>query len=159
MRIPEITESSQPLQRERQSMGLEEMHNDEIVLYGGMRSGNSKGDRTRLRFMIFDRKMLDAGVPQEECEVGFTELFVMDSAPSGPLGDIEGLVNIEIKKEFRKGGYGSKVINALKATTKNKLQIYDVQKKAYPFWRKVGAKMPKPLPKRNIRQVGFAPDE
>ena len=70
---------------------------------------------------------------QEKREAGFVELFVKDGTQT-----TEGLVNIELKPAYRRGGTGRLVIQSLKDTF-GELKIYDIKKKAVPFWRKMGA--------------------
>lgn len=117
-------------------MGLYQMYNDEVTLYGGMRSGGSRAEVTRLKFMIYDLRGATEKLTQEEQEAresGFVELFVYDGTH-----DVEGLVNIEIKPKMRRNGIGRVVIQSL-ADTFDNLRIYDIQQKAVPFWRKMGA--------------------
>jgi hypothetical protein len=118
-------------------MGLYQMANDELALVGGMRSGNSSAGYTRLKFMIYDLRGWEGGqMPAEEQEAreaGFVELFVKDGTQTA-----EGLVNIELKTNFRRGGTGRLVIQSLKDTY-GELKIYDIKQKAVPFWRKMGA--------------------
>ena len=119
-------------------MGLYTMYNDEVALVGGMRSGNSSAGYTRLKFMIYDLRGADPSrqlTPEEQAEreAGIVELFVKDGTQTA-----EGLVNIELKTNFRKGGTGRLVVQALKDTF-GELKIYDIQKKAIGFWRKMGA--------------------
>lgn len=117
-------------------MGLYQMSNDEVALVGGMRSGNSSAGFTRLKFMIYDLRGAEGQLTPEEQEAreaGIVELFVKDGTQTA-----EGLVNIELKPNFRKGGTGRLVIQSLKDTF-GELKIYDIKKKAVPFWRKMGA--------------------
>jgi GNAT superfamily N-acetyltransferase len=102
-------------------------------MWGGMRSGNSPAGQTRLKFMVFDRKQLEAGVDQEEAEIGFVELFVKDGTQ-----EIVGLVNIELNKDLRKTGYGRKLVRDIVDTTQSGLTVNDIQKRAKGFWKKQG---------------------
>lgn len=117
-------------------MGLYQMSNNQVALVGGMRSGSSRAEVTRLKFMIYDLRGAEGQLSQEEQqarESGIVELFVYDGTQ-----DVEGLVNIEIKPAMRKSGIGSVVIQSLKDTF-GELRVYDIQQKAVPFWRKMGA--------------------
>jgi len=117
--------------------GMTSYQNDEIMLAGGMRSGNSKGDQTRLKYLIYDIEGVmskeEFHKEQKEREVGFVELFVMDAT-----GEIDGLVNIKINPKSRKGGYGRKVIRAILDTIDGDLKIYDIKQGAISFWNKMG---------------------
>jgi len=126
------------LERSPIGMGLEAMHNDEIAIVGGMRSGNSKGDETRLKYMVYDVKGLSGEMTEEETkkrEIGYVELFVEDGS-----GKIRGLVNIQLTPKFRKGGLGRKVIDSLMTVVDKQLEINDIKKSAITFWKKVGTK-------------------
>jgi GNAT superfamily N-acetyltransferase len=139
MKIFEITEevlTIRPMQ-----MGMSSMQNDEVVMAGGMRSGNSRAGYTRLKYMIYDLRGAEGQLQPEDWdkrEAGFVELFIKDGSGEMKPTDIEGLVNIEIKPAMRKTGIGSVVIQSLKDTA-GELRIYDIKPKAVAFWRKVGA--------------------
>lgn len=121
-------------------MGMIQAVNDEIALIGGMRSGNSSANTTRLRYVIYDvvkyAEMTDKGESQadidNECQVGKVDLFIKD----GTKFDVTGLVNIEVTK--KKEGYAKKVINGIVSTIDNELKIHDIKKKAVKIWEKLG---------------------
>lgn len=118
------------------AMGMFAMQNSEVALVGGMRSGNSRAGYTRLKFVVYDLRGVEGqlkGEEWDEREAGFVELFVKDGTK-----EVEGLVNIEFPKNNRRGGMGRVVVQALKDTF-GELRVYDIQQKAVPFWRKVGA--------------------
>ena len=122
-------------------MGMSSMQNNEVVLAGGMRSGGSRAGYTRLKYMIYDMRGVEEQLDDagwDEREAGFVELFIKDGGGGVSATDIEGLVNIELKPKMRKSGIGSVVIKALKDTA-GELRVYDIQQKAVPFWRKMGA--------------------
>lgn len=121
------------MDRSELGMGLSQYTNDNFIMWGGMRSGNSPAGETRLRFVIYSVELLKSGVEQEAAEVGYVELFVNDETH-----EITGLVNIVIKPKFRKGGYGRKIVQDIKDTTKTGLNIFDIQKRAKRFWDKMG---------------------
>jgi hypothetical protein len=133
MRLFEILAEMPAMNRSEVGMGLSQYENDNFIMWGGMRSGSSPAGQTRLKFLIFSMELLKQGVPQEDAEVGFVELFVEDET-----NEIVGLVNIEIKPKFRKGGYGRKIIQDIKDTTKAGFTVNDIQKKAKRFWDKMG---------------------
>lgn len=117
-------------------MGMFAMQNPDVAIVGGMRSGNSRAGLTRLKFMIYDLRGVEGqlqGDEWDEREAGFVELFVHDGTKN-----VEGLVNIELKPAMRRSGIGRVTIQAL-ADTFDDLRIYDIQQKAVPFWRKMGA--------------------
>jgi len=135
MKIFEVTG---PMERVPMGMGLEYMVNDEIALVGGMRSGPSRSNLTRVKYDIYDMIGQEGPLTQEdqdERKVGFLELFIEDGS-----GRIEGLVNIKLNTGVRKGGYGRKVIDSLLQTAKGPIRIYDIKTGAIPFWRKMGTK-------------------
>lgn len=123
-------------------MGMIQAVNDDIALIGGMRSGNSSADVTRLRYVIYDMtmyaEMSKANKSEQDidkaCQVGNVDLFVTD----GTQFDVKGLVNIEIDKDKRKNGYASKVIKSILNTTENELNIHDIKKQYVSTWRKLG---------------------
>lgn len=126
-------------------MGLVYAHNDDVVLMGGFRSGNSPANETRRKYLIFDKKrwdelekqgQLNSNEIQKATEVGFVDFFVRDGQEL-TLG-ITGLVNIEIKKEYRKSGMARKVIDSIRQHTGEQLVIHDIKKHYASFWRKVG---------------------
>lgn len=125
----------------RMQMGMSSMQNNEVLLVGGMRSGNSSAGLTRLKYMIYDIRGAEGQLTDEEFgerEAGIVELFIRDGSGDITGADIEGLVNIELKPKFRKSGIGSVTIKALKDTA-GEFRVYDIQQKAVPFWRKMGA--------------------
>jgi len=128
MRLAEIV-----MRKTDTGFGMTQYDNDNFVLAGGFRSGNSGASTTRLKYMIYDRRLVDQTKDAELAEVGVVELFVNDKT-----GMIEGLVNIEIYPKFRKSGYGSRIVKDIKDTAEGDLTIYDIQKKAKKFWDKVG---------------------
>lgn len=128
MRLAEII-----MQKTDTGFGMTQYDNENFVLAGGFRSGNSGAGTTRLKYMIYDRKVVDQTQDAEQAEVGVVELFVNDKT-----GMIEGLVNIEIYPQFRKSGYGSRIVKDIKDTAQGDLTIYDIQKKAKKFWDKMG---------------------
>lgn len=126
MRLGEIT-----MRKTNTGFGMTQYDSEDFVLAGGFRSGNSGAGTTRLKYMIYDRKFVSQNAEPEE--IGVVELFVNDKT-----GMIEGLVNIEIYKKFRKSGYGSRIVKDIKDTAEGDLTIYDIQKKAKKFWDKLG---------------------
>lgn len=137
MKVNQIFEAVAKMKREPLAMGMESMQNDEIALVGGFRSGNSEAGFTRLKYLVYDIEGVTEALTAEEQakrEVGFVELFIKDGS-----GDIDGLVNIDIKPKFRKGGFGKKVIQSLLKTAKGDLKIHDIQAKAVSFWKKMDA--------------------
>ena len=92
-----ITEGSQ-LTKHEMGMGMSSYQNSEVLLAGGMRSGNSDSQHTRLKFMIYDIRGIkpeEFAERQDELEMGFVELFVVDGS-----GEIDGLVNIKLKPKL-----------------------------------------------------------
>lgn len=135
MRIQHIIRE-EALSTHDMAMGMFAMQNSEVALVGGMRSGNSRSDVTRLKFMIYDLRGAEGQLQSEdwdERESGFVELFVYDGTKN-----VEGLVNIEIHPKMRRTGIGRVAIQAL-VDTFDELRVYDIQQKAVPFWRKMGA--------------------
>ena len=125
-------------------LGLINAQNNEIILAGGLRSGNSEHDVTRRKYVIYDKKKWidmakttdDEVKIESECNMGFVELFVKDGKEL-ELG-AKGLVNIEIKKACRKNGIAKKVLNAIRETTGEPLKIHDIKKHVASVWRKLG---------------------
>lgn len=130
MRLAEII-----MQKTDKGFGMTQYDNENFVLAGGFRSGSSGAGTTRLKYMIYDRKIVDQTQDAEQAEIGVVELFVNDKT-----GMIKGLVNIEIYSKFRKSGYGSRIVKDIKDTAQGDLTIYDIQKKAKKFWDKMGVK-------------------
>jgi len=141
LRKPEPHLKLVPIKEEEMSthdmaMGMFAMQNSQVALVGGMRSGNSRAGFTRLKFMVYDLRGVEGqlqGDEWDEREAGFVELFVKNGTK-----EVEGLVNIEFPPAKRKGGVGRVAIQSLKDTF-GELRVYDIQKKAIPFWRKMGA--------------------
>jgi len=126
------------LKKTDMAMGLTSYQNSDVMLSGGMRSGNSDASHTRLKFMVYDIRDINSSEEFNEkvndIEMGYVELFVVDVT-----GEIDGLVNINLSTKARGNGIGRLVIESLKATT-GSLKIFDIKKSAIPFWRKMGAK-------------------
>ncbi|RKZ78062.1 MAG: hypothetical protein DRQ35_06615 [Gammaproteobacteria bacterium] len=135
MNTNEIITEAEKLTKHELGMGMSSYQNKDIFLAGGFRSGNSDAQHTRLKFMIYDIRGItpeDFQERQDELEMGFVELFAVDST-----GDIDGLVNIKLNPKARRSGLGRLVIESLKATT-GSLKIFDIQRSAIPFWKKLG---------------------
>jgi hypothetical protein len=119
--------------REEQAMGLSTLYNDNYQLAGGFRSGSSPAGTTRLKYVIYSMDLFQRTNDPKKSEIGFVELFANDEN-----GNIEGLVNIELKPKFRKSGHGKVIIQDLIDTVDDGLNIHDIQKKASGFWKKMG---------------------
>lgn len=136
MNLIQLFEAIAKLTKAEHGMGMSSYQNDDILLTGGFRSGNSDSEHTRLKYIVYDIKGLskeEFNATPTDHELGFVEVFVLDSS-----GKIDGLVNIELKTKFRKGGYGKKILQSLIKTTGGKLKIFDIKANAIPFWKKVG---------------------
>lgn len=133
MKLSDVIHEMAELRRSEMGMGLTQYENEDFVLAGGFRSGNSGPGTTRLKYMIYDLRMIKAGHDHEQAEIGYVELFVEDRT-----GEIVGLSNIELKKGIRRTGYGKKIIRDIVDTTKSGLKVYDIQRKAKKFWDKIG---------------------
>jgi hypothetical protein len=127
------------LERFEIGMGLEQMHNNDIALVGGMRSGSSPAGLTRLRYSIYDVPMLKQlkqdGGDQNDALMGYVELMVEDGS-----GNIAGLINIEMKRGSKRAGYGTQVIRSIMDSpfAQKPFRIYDIELKAVGFWKKMG---------------------
>lgn len=142
MKLNQIFEAITKMSKHDIGMGMTAYQNDEIVLVGGFRSGGSSSEYTRLKYLVYDISTVSPAEAQEnsdEYEVGFVEVFVLSS------GKIDGLVNIELKPKFRRGGFGKKVIKSLMLTTGSDLKIFDIKKKALSFWIKMGVEFYKSI--------------
>lgn len=131
-----IYEALNKMTKNEMGMGMTAYQNDEVALVGGVRSGNSDSEHTRLKYVIYDIKgktREDVQQNMKKYEVGFVELFVLDGT-----GKIDGLVNIEMKPKFRRGGFGKKVIQSLMKTIGGDLKVFDIKQKALTFWKKMG---------------------
>ena len=135
MRLNEFTNTIDEEEFEKidAGFGMSEYQNSRYVLAGGFRSGNSSAGTTRLKYMIYDLELYAKTNDQNSSEIGFVELFVEDKS-----GEIVGLVNIELKPKFRKGGHGAKIIQDIKDTTSDGFNVHDIQKKPKKFWDKQG---------------------
>jgi hypothetical protein len=131
--------NEEALERFEIGMGLEQMHNNDIALVGGMRSGSSPAGLTRLRYSIYDVPMLKQlkqdGGDQNDALVGHVELMVEDGS-----GNIAGLINIEMKRGGKRAGYGTQVIRSIMDSpfAQKPFRIYDIELKAVGFWKKMG---------------------
>lgn len=104
-------------------MGLIDAQNEALVLAGGFRSGNSGAGETRRKYVAYDKAQWIAlektGLSEAEiakrCELGFVELFVKDGEEL--TFGVTGLVNIEIKKTFRRQGWARQIIESIRKTT------------------------------------------
>jgi hypothetical protein len=124
------------LEREDVGLGMEQLANDDIALVGGMRSGNSKGDETRLKYTVYDMKAItknDDMANANDYILGDVELFVEDGT-----GKIRGLVELNIKD--KKKGIGRKIIDSLIQSdfVNDEFKIHSIKKSAVPFWKKMG---------------------
>ena len=136
MKTTDIILEAEKLTKHEMGMGMSSYQNSDVLLAGGMRSGNSDAQHTRLKFMVYDIRNVtpeDFREKQDELEMGFVELFVVDAT-----GEIDGLVNIKLNPKARGNGIGRAVIESLKASV-NGLKIFDIKRGAIPFWKKMGA--------------------
>ena len=138
MRYTDLIQEMPQLDREEIGMGLETMTGEHITLFGGMRSGNSPANETRLKFIIYSNDILNQVEPeeQEKAKIGFVELFVEDGT-----AEILGLVNIKIDNPYKSEGFGEKIVTDLVDSAKGgELRIHDVNtnSRARKFWNKMG---------------------
>ena len=131
-----VRNKSIALEREDAGLGMEQLSNDDIALVGGIRSGNSQGDETRLKYTVYDMKAItknDDMANANDYILGDVELFVEDGT-----GKIRGLVELNIKD--KKKGVGRKVIDSLMASdfVNSEFKIHSIKKSAIPFWKKMG---------------------
>jgi hypothetical protein len=135
----------QQLVRKPAGMGLTMLHNNDIMIAGGMRSGNSPAGMTRLKYVIYDmlvvKELVAGGMDRndayDQSKAGEIQLFVWDGTDS----EIHGISDIKITQ--KKAGVDRRVVEALIAdcASQNKpLYVYDIQKKAMGFWDKMGCK-------------------
>jgi GNAT superfamily N-acetyltransferase len=115
--------------------GLISAQNDEIILNGGLSSGNSPSNLTCRRYSIYDKEIW-SNETQDNVKVGFVDLFVKDGEESS-FG-VAGLANIEVNQKYRKKGIARKVVDAILHTTGQSLEIFDIQKEYTSTWRKLG---------------------
>lgn len=114
--------------------GLTQFSNKDIAIAGGVRTGKQGTEGTaRLKYAVYDRRLIARGVPAQEAEVGSVEINVLPET-----GDIEGLVDITLKRAFRGLGIGRRVVEAIAATSPDGLRIYDIKPGARAFWQKIG---------------------
>lgn len=133
MRLIQLLET-QSFQKKEQGL-FKIWANDEICLVGGMRSGSSPSGYTRVRFIAYDKSKAlsrEQKALLEEDEVGKLEIFI------GEDDSIYGVVNLEMNQ--KRSGFGTKLIRSLLASTEDGLRVFDIRKKAFGFWKKVGAK-------------------
>jgi hypothetical protein len=145
------------MDREPMAMGMEQLSNDDVALVGGMRSGSSQGDETRLKYTVYDMKAItknDDMANADKYELGDVELFVEDGT-----GKVRGLVQINIKD--KKKGSGKKIIDSLMASdfVNDDFKIHDIKKKALPFWKKMGVEFENPKGEANLKRKGGGPSE
>ena len=136
MNLDQLFEGIAKLQKAEHGMGMTSYQNDDILLAGGTRSGNSDSEHTRLKYIVYDIKGLSKDEfrdNQQEQERGYIEVFVKYSN-----GEIDGLVNIVLKPKYRKGGYGKMIIKSLMKTVKGGLKVFDIKPSALTFWKKMG---------------------
>lgn len=155
------------MEEKRKKMKLKIVHsglftqvsNDEVSLVGGFRSGSSPADCTRLKFDIYSNTLLDklaaSGVDEkaayQQSKVGFCELFVRDDTDF----DIVGLVNIEIKKNFKRKGYATTVVNSIRNTIDGDLVVRDIQPGvAAKFWKSLGVEFDREI--KSLTKKSFA---
>lgn len=124
--------------------------NDDITLFGGMRSGSSDSSTTRLKFEVFSNSIYDhlqktsPNMSQDdlakESKVGVCEIFVKD----GTLFEFDTLVNLEITRKRK--GYGTQVVQALRDTVDGDFTVRDIQSgRAAKFWVSQGVKLDRPI--------------
>ncbi|MFY0656202.1 MAG: hypothetical protein JXR12_05560 [Neptunomonas phycophila] len=135
MKLEQIFEMA-AMQKQNLGFGMSQYSNDNYILSGGYRSGSSDSKSTRLKYDIYDIKLLpeDENADPSEAKIGFVELFVDHD------GEIIGLVNIELLPKFRTSGRGRQIVQDIVDTSKNGLNIHDIQKSAKKFWDNVGVK-------------------
>ena len=158
MKLYHINEAISKMEKHTHGMGMTSYQNDEILLAGGYRSGNSDTEHTRLKYMAYDIKNVSAEdfqADQEKYNVGYVEVFVKDSN-----GEIDGLVNIHLGTKNRKAGTGKRIIQSLMKTVKGDLKIFDIKKSAIPFWKKMGvvfynAGFEKPIEPQTTKRLGL----
>jgi predicted acetyltransferase len=57
-------------------------------------------------------------------------------------GEIHGMADIKLNAKNHKSGLGTAVVKSLVATAEGNFHLYDIQKMAVGFWKKMGAVFP-----------------
>ena len=140
---PELTIKVEPkpqaFERTPIGGGMEQLSTDDIALVGGgslSRSGNSKGDELRSKYMVYDLKNMtknDDMANANDYLLGEVEVFVEDGT-----GKLRGLVEMTIKD--KKKGTGRKIIESLMASdfVADDFTIHSIKNTSVPFWEKMG---------------------
>ena len=138
----------------RGAFGLTQYENGDVALAGGVRTGRLGTPGTeRLRYGVYDVRMIEAGLSHEQAQVGEAEINVVPET-----GGIEGVVNLKLAPRHRGLGIGRRVVEALAASSDAGLRVYDVKKAAAPFWRKLGCELSKAPGGRQVDGVFEAPE-
>ncbi len=124
------------LNRKKAGMGLETMYGEGFVLTGGMRVGSSPAGMERRGYSIIDvEKYEETNGNWDQCFMGIVHLMVSNN------NDILGLINIKLNPKTRKAGIGRAVVKSLVETAPNDFVIWDIQKSAIGFWKKMGTEL------------------
>lgn len=119
-------------------LGLGQFTNGDVALVGGFRTGKLGTPGTmRLLFGIYDIPLMNSGAPGGLSKMGSVEINMLPCDP-GETPDIEGLVDITLSPGCQGRGLGRRVVEALAASSAEGLRIYDIKRKAVPFWKAVG---------------------
>jgi predicted acetyltransferase len=136
MILSEVMKSG-ALDRKKMALGFETMYGDGFALVGGMRSGGSPPGLLRRMYRIFDTEVYRETQDDKKADVGFVEIY------TDANDDIRGLINIKITKNknvnYRKQGIGNAVVKSLIDSCPTDFGVFDIQKVAIGFWKKMGA--------------------
>lgn len=118
-------------------MGLFGWANENIGIFGGWRHPTlHPPGKLVCNFIIYDTaEKLRTG---NDVEVGTVRFLIKLAQEEGAEHEIESLIELEIKKDRRKQGYGRKTIEAVSEIVKQDIKIVDIKKTKLPFWKKVG---------------------
>ncbi len=139
MRYYEII-SERVMTKSDAGFGLTQYEGTNYLLHGGTRNGNpTDRGHTRLNFDIYSLEALRTDPNDiKNAKLGYCDLVVQDGT-----GIITGLVDIKLNPKKRKQGTGKEIIQDIVDTAPNDLKIYDIQKSAMGFWKKMGIELEK----------------
>lgn len=131
---------AKPMEYQQGPFGMDQFNGEKLSIAGGFPVATQKGQRLfgtegteRLQFSIFDH------TKPKTPEVGTVQINLRHRTKADDPFEVEGLVDIKIKPEYQKQGYGKEMVEELAGMTGGKgLNIYDIKPKAKGFWKNLG---------------------
>lgn len=127
--------------------GMIAVQNENIIVSRDYSLSDNPQPISTLRYMIHCPKLwtdylaqgMSNDVAQDASKVGLVDLLIKNNQPNKL--NVIALANIEIDENHRKKGYARKVVDGIRHTTGEALEIHSILRNCVATWRKLGVEL------------------